>query len=231
MAKQRKRTKKKESFLHELHAAPAYKIQPKTDNQSELLSAIDYLPMVVALGSAGTGKTMCTAYKAAQMLLDNKVDQIILTRANQPTGKSLGHFPGTIEEKMTPWLLPVLNNLKTALGSGKYECAMKNSIKLQPIETVRGQSFDHSFIIIDEAQNLTFEEIKAISTRVGQGSTMVFCGDPAQSDVSNGKGIEKFIQICQKHDIELGYVQFGIEDIVRSDIVGALCRAFDKEGV
>ena len=225
------RRSKKESFLYELHSAPAYHLKPLNTKQGVLLDAIDNFSIVTAIGSAGTGKTYCVTYKAAKCLLENTVDKIILSRANQPTGKSLGFFPGTLEEKMTPWIMPMLTNLKKALGSGKYECAMKESIQMQPIETIRGQSFDDAFIIIDEAQNLTFDEIKAISTRIGKNSILVFCGDPAQSDVKKGEGIKKFIQICKKHDIEMPVIQFGIEDIVRSDIVGKLCAAYEKEGV
>ena len=223
---------KKETFLHELHAAPAYKIKPKTDNQATLLHVMDTYPMVLALGSAGTGKTYCVAYKAARLLLDSKIKNIVLTRANQPTGKSLGSFPGTIAEKMTPWLMPILTNLKTALGSGKFECAMKSSIEIQPIETVRGRSFDDSFIIVDEAQNLTFEEVKALSTRIGENSIMVFCGDPSQHDLkTKDVAIVKFAEMCSKHNIDLPTINFTVDDIVRSDIVGALCRMFEKEKV
>lgn len=231
MSKRTNRINKKESFLYELHSAPAYRFKPLNQKQADLVSAIDHFSIITAIGSAGTGKTFCVTYRAAKYLLEGTVDKIVLTRANQPTGKSLGFFPGTLEEKMTPWILPMLNNLRTALGSGKYECAMKDSIEIQPIETIRGQSFDNSFIIVDEAQNLSFDEIKAISTRIGKNSILVFCGDPAQSDVKHGEGIKKFIDICDKHSIEMPVVKFGIDDIVRSDIVGKLCRAFELEGV
>jgi len=223
------RKSKKESFAYELHAAPAYHIKPLTPTQGDLLDSLNHSSMVVAIGSAGTGKTYCVTYKAAQMLLEGEIQRIVLTRANQPAGKSIGFFPGTLEDKMRPWILPMLNNLKDALGSGKFECAMKSSIEIQPVETIRGQSFDNAFIIIDEAQNLTFDEVKAISTRLGQNSVMAFCGDPAQSDVSNGRGIERFISICEKHKIDLPVTRFTVEDIVRSDMVGQLCKAFELE--
>ena len=214
----------------ELNAQAAFHIQPKTEKQDLLLRSIESAPMTVAIGSAGTGKTFCVSYKAAQLLLKGHVDKIVLTRSNVSTGKSIGFFPGDIQEKMTPWLLPVLSNLEEAMGKGKFEYYQKKgNIQLQPIETIRGMSFENSFIIVDEAQNLTFSEMKAISTRLGEGSIMVFCGDPAQSDVGSGNGIEKFIDICQRHDIDLPVVRFGINDIVRSDIVGDLCKAFEME--
>lgn len=224
-----KKQSKKEAFLYELHASPAFNFKPLNKKQDLLVKSIASNPISIAIGSAGTGKTFCVTYLAAKMLMKGDVDKIVLTRANQPTGKSLGYFPGTLEEKMTPWLLPMLNNLKEAMGGGKYDCAMKNSIEMQPIETIRGQSFENAFVIIDEAQNLTYDEIKAVSTRLGRGSTMVFAGDPAQSDVKGGQGIERFIDVCRRHSIDLPVIRFSVEDIVRSDIVGQLCKAFELE--
>ena len=112
--------------------------------------------------------------KAAQLFLKGEYQKIVLTRSNISTGKSLGHFPGTIEEKMEPWVKPILNVLIDGLGSGRAECMQRQKqIEVQPIETIRGTSFDNSIIIVDEAQNLTIDEIKAVTTRIGDNTKLI----------------------------------------------------------
>lgn len=210
----------------------SFHIQPKTQNQQLLLEAIQEFPIVVTLGAAGVGKTFCAASKIAQLYLTGKYDTIILTRSNVPTGKSLGFFPGDIKEKLTPWLLPLISVLEKQLGKTKYEyIAAKNILQLQPLETIRGRSFENSLVLVDECQNLTIEELKAITTRLGENSKMVLMGDSSQSDINSGKDILKFVNICRKHNIEIPIVEFTVDDIVRSDIVGQLVRAFIKEKI
>jgi len=209
-----------------------FHIQPKTHNQQLLLDAIDEFPITVTLGAAGVGKTYCAASKVAQLFLTGKYDHIILTRSNVPTGRSLGFFPGDINEKLTPWLLPLISVLEKQLGKTKYDYIMaKNILQLQPLETIRGRSFENSLVLVDECQNLTIEELKAISTRLGENSKMVLMGDATQSDIDNGSNIIRFCKICEKHNIEIPIVRFTVDDIVRSDIVGQLVRAFIKEKI
>jgi phosphate starvation-inducible PhoH-like protein len=210
----------------------SFHIQPKTHNQQLLLEAIEEFPIVVTLGAAGVGKTFCAASKVAQLYLTGKYDNIILTRSNVPTGRSLGFFPGDIKEKLTPWLLPLISVLEKQLGKTKYEyIAAKEILQLQPLETIRGRSFENSLVLVDECQNLTIEELKAITTRLGENSKMVLMGDSSQSDINSGKDILKFVNICRKHNIEIPIVEFTVEDIVRSDIVGQLVKAFIKEKI
>jgi phosphate starvation-inducible PhoH-like protein len=207
-------------------------IQPKTPNQQILLDAIEDFEITVALGPAGTGKTFCSTSKVAQLFLKGGYDYIILSRANVPTGKSLGAFPGTVEEKLSPWLMPITSVLEKQLGITKYEYLIsKRVIQMQPLETIRGRSFENSLVIVDESQNLTFEEIKAITTRLGENSKMILSGDSSQSDVSDGNGIIKFVNMCERNDIQIPIVEFTTDDVVRSDIVGALVKMFVKERV
>lgn len=207
-------------------------IQPKTPTQGYLLNCIDKSAMTVVIGPAGVGKTYITACAAAKMFLQGQVKQIVITRPNVATGRSIGFFPGTIEEKMAPWLAPVLNTLQQALGKGKFQYAMeKGQIQLQPIETIRGQSFESTFVIVDEAQNLNMEEVKAITTRLGDDSKLVMMGDPHQSDVSHGADLLKFAELCIRNDIEIPVVRFGVDDIVRSDVVAKLVKMFLKENL
>jgi phosphate starvation-inducible PhoH-like protein len=207
-------------------------IQPKTENQRLLLEAIDKFPLVVTLGAAGVGKTYCAASKVAQLYRRGKYDTIVLTRSNVPTGKSLGFFPGTVEEKLTPWLLPLISVLEKQLGKSHYENLLSTGrIQMQPLETIRGRSYENSLILVDECQNLTIEELKAITTRLGENSKMILMGDATQSDINKGKDIIRFVDICNRNNIDVPIIKFTINDIVRSDIVGQLVRAFIKENI
>jgi phosphate starvation-inducible protein PhoH and related proteins len=209
----------------------SFHIQPKNKNQQRLLKAIDEYPIVVTLGAAGVGKTYCAASKVAQLFTTGRYENIILTRSNVPTGRSLGYFPGDITEKLTPWLMPLISVLQKQLGI-KYEYLFnKGVIQLQPLETIRGRSFENSLILIDECQNLTIEEIKAITTRLGENSKMVLMGDATQSDLDKGTNILKFCNICNRNNIDIPIIEFTVDDIVRSDIVGSLVKMFIKENI
>jgi len=225
------RRQKKASLQAELEASKAFHIQPKNETQNYLLECIQKNIMTVAIGPAGTGKTYCTGMKAAQLFLKGEYQKIVLTRSNISTGKSLGHFPGTIEEKMEPWVKPILNVLIDGLGSGRAECMQRQKqIEVQPIETIRGTSFDNSIIIVDEAQNLTIDEIKAVTTRIGENTKLILLGDPAQSDLKNSDLI-KFVDLCHQYRVPAPIVTFSIKDIVRSDIVANLVKMFAKAGI
>ena len=225
------RTKKKPSAVTEIQSSGAFHIQPMNEKQSALLDAIHRNTMTVAIGTAGTGKTYCSASKVAQLFLKGGYDKIVLTRPNVSTGRSVGFFPGTAEEKLSVWLQPLLTVLKEAFGDGRYQYFMeKKIIQIQPLETVRGQSFNDALILIDECQNLEWGEIEAVTTRIGENSKMILMGDPRQSDVKNGMAIEKFIKMADRYKINVPVIRFGLDDVVRSDIVAQLVKAFYYEG-
>ena len=222
--------------LKELHAKgnpvpPCKLAKPRTINQSNFMKALNTHPLVVGMGFAGTGKTFCTGMVAAGMLTDKKVKRIVLTRAPIPTGRSIGFLPGTVQEKMEPWLAPITSVLIDGLGKGKYETMFGTEIVIQPLETVRGQSFEDCFIIVDEAQNLNLEELKALTTRLGEGSHMALIGDPQQSDVKNGTDLVNFVNMCINHDISIPMFEFTIDEIQRSDMCKQLVRMFYEEGM
>ena len=207
-----------------------FHVIPKNDKQDKLIRSIKVYPITVTIGCAGTGKTYCSAGTAASLFMQGKYKRIVLTRANVPTGKSLGHFPGTIQEKMTPWLLPMLEVFEQAFGKEKYKYMInKGEIEIQPIETIRGRSYKDALVLVDESQNLSLDELKAISTRLGENSKLILMGDPAQSDVKDGKDLLKFCSLIKKCGIQLPVVEFSVDDIVRSDIVAELVRMFIKE--
>jgi len=211
--------------------APCKRFDPRTEKQEELAIAFHTHQLVCGIGCAGTGKTYTTGMVAARMLLEKRTEKVVLTRPNVPTGRTLGHFPGTIGEKLAPWLAPITNVLREGLTPDTYEQMMDRQILIQPLETIRGMSFENSFVIVDEAQNLTLEEIKALSTRIGEGTVMALIGDPAQSDVKKGNDLSRFVDMCNNNSIEVPSIEFSVDDVVRSDICGDLIRMFHKEGI
>ena len=225
-----KRQQKKESFMRELNSSAAFHIEPKNATQNYLLESIENNTMTVCIGPAGTGKTYCSGMKIAQLYVKGKYKKIVITRPNVSTGRSLFFIKGATTEKMTPWLKPIMTVLEKGMGKGRFECDMRQGrIEIQPMETIRGNSFEDCLIICDESQNLTMEELKAMVTRIGDNSKLVLLGDPNQSDVKNGNDLQTFVDMCIKHGIPCPVVRFTLDDVVRSDIVKHLLIMFDKE--
>lgn len=161
---------------------------PKTENQDKFIKLMCEKNCVIATGPAGTGKSYLAACYAGWFYKRGLVRKIVLTRPTVPTGKSIGYFPGTLEEKMEPWVAPFISALEEYFGKDATESMIKKgSIEIVPFEVVRGRTFDNSFVILDEAQNASQIEIKAFVTRHGEHSTMVINGDISQSDL-NGAG-------------------------------------------
>ena len=205
-------------------------IVPKNENQKSYLSALKTAQQTIVLGPAGTGKTYIAASFAASLYLNKKIDKIILTRPNIPAGRSIGFFPGTLEEKMAPWVVPVMDVLVKHLGYGVVETGVKNgNIQVIPFETMRGRSFEDAFVLLDEAQNTTVPEIKMFLTRVGEGCRVVMNGDIQQSDLREDSGLFRTIQMVRKYEIPVPIVEFTTEDIVRSDLCRIWVEAFIRE--
>ena len=160
------------------------------------------------------------------------IDKIIITRPNVAAGKSIGYFPGTLEEKMMPWVMPVLEVLHWNLGKGAVETGIKNgNIEIAPFETMRGRSFQDAFVILDEAQNVTPHEMKMFLTRIGENCKVVLNGDIMQSDLGETSGLSKAIHLAKKHMIPVPVVEFTADDIVRSVLCKQWIMAFMKEGL
>ena len=205
-------------------------LQPLNDNQGLYLKALNGSDQVIVCGYSGTGKTYVAATYAANMYATRVVDKIILTRPNVSVGKDLGYFPGTLEEKFAPWAAPVLDVLNEQLGKGVVESGIKNgNIEMAPLSTMRGRSFKNAFIILDEAQNTTVAEIKMFLTRVGKDCKVVINGDVKQSDINGQSGLSKIIHLAKKHRLPVPVIEFGVDDIVRSDICKAWIIAFEEE--
>ena len=203
---------------------------PKTENQRSYIKAITDSSQVIVLGPAGTGKTFIAATIAADLYAQRKIDRIILTRPNVAAGKSIGFFPGTLEEKMAPWMAPVIDVVTQRLGKGVVETAMKNgNIEIVPFETMRGRSFSDAFVILDEAQNTSINEIKMFLTRVGENCRVILNGDIMQSDLNETSGLRKAIHMVKKYMLPIPIIEFEVKDIVRSDLCKLWIEAWIKE--
>ncbi len=209
---------------------PEVEIEALNDKQYEYLCSLYGDPCVICTGAAGTGKTFLAASVAAKDLSEKRIKRIILSRANVATGKSLGAFPGTVEEKMAPWLLPITDVLRKQLGEGFYLHAVKTgTIQIQPLETIRGRSFDDAIVLMDEAQQLTKEELKAVCTRIGNNSKLFLMGDRAQRDVTTD-GLKWLGNLVENHNLPISIHSFASEDIVRSGLCKTFVKAFEAEG-
>jgi phosphate starvation-inducible PhoH-like protein len=210
----------------------AIELIPRNDKQNEYLQALKHYSQVVVFGPAGTGKTYCVSTFAANQYHMNSIDKIVITRPHVAVGKDIGYLPGTLEEKSAPWALPVLDVLEEHLGKGVVETALKHgNIEVAPLALMRGRSFKNAFIICDEAQNISFHELKMLVTRVGENSSLILNGDLQQSDLKEGDGLSKIVHLIKKHMLPVPIIEFTVEDIVRSDMTKMWIETFVKEKV
>lgn len=207
-------------------------ILAKNENQKEYIHSLMTNVITVGRGSAGTGKTYVAACVAANKYLKGEIDKIVITRPLVGMGKSSGFWPGTITDKLEPYLLPIINTLKERIGEDKFRADYGKNITIQPMEAVRGMNFDNVFLIVDEAQNCEPLEIRSLVTRLAEGSQAAFCGDDKQMDLKGLSGIKYLCNLIKNHNIQnCGVVEFGPSDIVRSGITKVFVEIFDAEGV
>lgn len=202
-------------------------ITAKNRAQDLFMSAIKTHTLIFGLGPAGTGKSYCTAAMAAQALLAGDIDRIIFTRPAVESGNSLGFLPGRLDEKFDPYFSAFKSCLISNAGKGVIECALKNgNISVEPLAYMRGKTFNRSFVVLDEAQNCTPEEMKMFMTRIGAQSTVVVNGDLSQKDISCYSGLHD--AVSRIHSVKGVYVhEFDHQDIVRSDIVKDIIICYD----
>ena len=223
------RSKRKTTYKNAENKEPA-PLLPQNDKQAEYIEAIRTSDQIIVLGPAGTGKTYIAATYAANLYNAKQIDKIIVTRPNVAAGKSIGYFPGTLEEKMMPWVMPVLEVLHWHLGRGAVDTGIKNgNIEIAPFETMRGRSFRDAFVILDEAQNVTPHEIKMFLTRVGENCKVILNGDVFQSDLQETSGLSKAIHMVKKYMLPVPVIEFEMQHIVRSDLCKQWISAFMQE--
>jgi phosphate starvation-inducible PhoH-like protein len=205
-------------------------VTPKTLNQRLYLDAIEKYDLVFGVGPAGTGKTYLAVAMAVGAFLSKKVTRIILTRPAVEAGEKLGFLPGTLQEKIDPYLRPLYDALYDMLEGEKVEKLIeRKAIEVAPIAFMRGRTLNDSFIILDEAQNSTPEQMKMVLTRQGFNSKMVVTGDVTQTDLPAGKrsGLLNAIDVLRGIG-EIRFVHFDERDVVRHSLVQKIIRAYDR---
>src|SRR5258705_12264818 len=205
-------------------------LAPKTVNQRRYIEAIERNDMVFGVGPAGTGKTYLAVAMAISALIGKKVSRIILTRPAVEAGERLGFLPGTLQEKIDPYLRPLYDALFDMMDPERVERYLeKNIIEIAPIAFMRGRTLNDSFVILDEAQNTTSEQMKIFVTRLGFGSKAVITGDITQIDLPNARrsGLLEAIDILKEVN-GLAFVHFDESDVVRHHLVQRIIRAYDE---
>jgi phosphate starvation-inducible protein PhoH and related proteins len=199
------------------------KVKPQNANQSLFLEAMAENNLVISVGPAGTGKTYLAITAAVEALEAGRVDRIILSRPAVEAGETLGFLPGDLQEKMSPFLRPLYDALNDRMGGKRLKQLMADgSIEIAPIGFMRGRTLNNAFVVIDEAQNCTYGQIKMLLTRLGWHSTMVLTGDPDQSDLL--EGLSGLREIAHRLEVVpgVGVVQLTDKDIVRHPLVASM---------
>jgi phosphate starvation-inducible PhoH-like protein len=205
-------------------------VAPKTITQRRYVDAIEHFDLSFGIGPAGTGKTYLAVAMGVSALLAKRVSRIVLTRPAVEAGERLGFLPGTLQEKIDPYLRPLYDALFDMMEADKVEKLLeRNTIEIAPIAFMRGRTLNDSFIIMDEAQNATPEQMKMILTRQGFNSKMVVTGDPTQIDLPNGQrsGLIEVIDVLRGVE-GIRFVQFDDRDVVRHSLVQKIVKAYER---
>jgi len=198
-------------------------VRPKSKGQTALMEAIDAHSLVLALGPAGTGKTYLAIAKAVEALDSGKVGRIVLSRPAVEAGESLGFLPGAMEDKLAPYLRPLYDALTDRLSAKRLKALMAEGlIEIAPVGFMRGRTLNNAFVVIDEAQNCTYGQIKMLLTRLGWSSTMVVTGDPAQTDLL--PDLSGLSAVADKLEAvsNIAVVRLSEADIVRHPLVASM---------
>jgi phosphate starvation-inducible PhoH-like protein len=198
-------------------------IKPKSIGQKVLVDAIDAKNLILALGPAGTGKTYLAIAKAVEALEAGKVGRIVLSRPAIDAGESIGYLPGDVEDKLAPYLRPLYDALSDRLSMKRVRALIsEGAIEIAPVGYMRGRTLNNAFVVIDEAQNCTYGQLKMLLTRLGWNSTMVVTGDPNQSDLL--PGVSGLAEVAERFEAlaNIGVVRLADVDIVRHPLVAEM---------
>lgn len=202
--------------------------------QTRYIHAMQKEEMVFGLGPAGTGKTYLAVAQAVSELIQGNVQRLIFSRPAVEAGEKLGFLPGDMKEKVDPYLRPIYDALNDCLPSEQVERRLANGeIEIAPLAFMRGRTLANSFIILDEAQNATKEQMKMFLTRFGEGSKMIICGDPNQTDLPGGKinsGLNDAMEKLAGVE-EITMIKFNTGDVVRHPIVGRIVEAYEGDNL
>ncbi|MFV0199508.1 PhoH family protein [Empedobacter falsenii] len=218
-----------------VHGVNGKIIKPQTPNQHKLVQTVYNKDMVFAIGPAGTGKTYTAVALAVQALKNKEVRRIIMTRPAVEAGENLGFLPGDMKDKLDPYLQPLYDALKDMIPFEKLSTyTEKGVIEVAPLAFMRGRTLDDAFVILDEAQNTTYAQMKMFLTRMGKNSKFIITGDPGQVDLppKQKSGLREAINIL-KDVKDIGFIYLDDKDVVRHKIVREVLKAYkiseDKE--
>lgn len=198
-------------------------IKPRSEGQAELMKSIREKSLSMAIGPAGTGKTYLAISLAVEALEKGEIERIILSRPAMEAGESIGFLPGDLHEKMAPYLRPLYDSLGDRMGGKKVRQLIDDgTIEIAPVGFMRGRTLNNAFVVIDEAQNCTYAQLKMLLSRLGWHSTMVVTGDPEQSDLLDGVSGLADISRRLEANPNIGVVRLGAQDIVRHPLVAEM---------
>lgn len=238
MRKNNKNSKKKSKIIdltnndtnHQDGAIYRNRLKPRTDNQKEYIRTIAENTITFCQGVAGSGKTHIAVGMAIEYLLDTKINRIVITRPVVESGEKIGYLPGTAEEKLHPYLLPLLDEVNHFISSAQFaSLKLNNKIEIVPLGLMRGRNFHNCFIVADECQNASYDQLKMLLTRIGNNSKMVLTGDISQSDLNrNMRG--GFLDMMNALDGTegIGVASLVFSDIVRNPIIGKILSRLDN---
>ena len=211
--------------------SPKKSVIPRSENQKEYVRALKESDIIISAGPAGTGKTFLAVAVALTMLLDKKIERIILSRPAVEAGERLGFLPGDMREKVDPYLRPLYDSLYDLLDFEKIQKKIEvGDIEIAPLAFMRGRTLKNSFAILDEAQNATDTQIKMFLTRIGENSKIVINGDPSQIDLPNKSlsGLNRSKKLLG-HLNEISVVDFDHRDVVRHPLVSKIVKAYSDK--
>jgi phosphate starvation-inducible PhoH-like protein len=212
-------------------AQPRFKLKPRNQTQRDYLEAIAANDVTFGLGPAGTGKTFLAVAAAVEAILSKRVSRILLVRPAVEAGEKLGYLPGTLQEKIDPYLRPLYDALYEMLPADKVTKMLADQvIEVAPLAFMRGRTLKSSFVILDEAQNTTVEQIKMLLTRMGEGSKIVVTGDATQNDLPKHtkSGLTEAFRILKRVE-GVGYTTFSEHEVVRHPMVQRIVRAWEED--
>lgn len=206
------------------------RLRPRSENQVNYIRSIAENSITFCQGLAGSGKTHIAIGMALEYLLDNKTKKIIITRPVLEAGEKIGYLPGSAEEKLHPYLLPIIDEIQHFISPAHYaSLKLNNKIEVVPLGLMRGRNFHHSFIVADECQNASYEQLKMLLTRIGTESKLVLTGDIGQSDLTRHLQGGFMNMINALHDVEgIGVTQLDSSDIVRNPIIAKILARLDN---
>ncbi len=217
--------------FNQLIKTPRKSVIARSEKQTDYIKALRENEIVMSLGPAGTGKSFLAVSVAVTMLMEKKIDRVILSRPAVEAGEKLGFLPGDMKEKVDPYLRPLYDALYELFGADKIDKKIDSGeIEIAPLAFMRGRTLKNCFAILDEAQNATETQIKMFLTRIGENSKLVVNGDPSQIDLINKSqsGLIKSKKIL-KHLKEIKIIEFDHNDVVRHPLVSKIIRAYQKK--